>query len=101
MLGRTFIISLAALSAVAIGSPTVAAQQFPGSSWAPQGNGGERVQEVDLPTVLRGLQRQYGGRHVGAERRGQRYEIIWIAGDGRRLVIKVDVRTGKTISVRG
>jgi hypothetical protein len=64
-------------------------------------NGQEDRREVDLSSVLRELRMQYGGRHLDAQRAGDRYIIPWITEDGRRMTFEVDVRTGRVISRRG
>jgi hypothetical protein len=71
--------------------------QDPRSQWAPQE---DRGGEVPLGAVLRDLRSQFSGRHLDAQRAGDRYVIAWMTDDGRRLTIEVDARSGRTISVR-
>jgi len=69
-----------------------------GSQWAPQEDREQR--EVPLSSVLRDLRAQFGGKHLDAQKVGNRYVIAWITGDGRRLTIEVDAATGRIISTR-
>jgi hypothetical protein len=43
---------------------------------------------------------RYGGQHLDAQRRGDRWMISWITEQGQRLTIEADVSTGRIISTR-
>jgi hypothetical protein len=103
---RLFILALGAALAA---SPALAQQGQPrgfapqqdmGSQWAPRNQREERVQEVPLSAVLRDIRSDFGGQHLDAQRRGDRYVVFWLTDDGRRLTIEVDARTGRRLSVR-
>lgn len=104
---RLFILALGAALAA---SPALAQQgpsrwgfepqQNMGSQWAPSDQREDRGREVPLSSVLRDLRSEFGGQHLDAQRRGDRYVIFWLTSDGRRLTIEVDARTGRRLSVR-
>ncbi len=104
---RLFIL---AMGAVLAGAPALAQdagsrrgfgpQQDPSSQWAPRDQRDDRGPEVPLSMVLRELRSEFGGQHLDAQRRGDRYVIFWLTDDGRRLTIEVDARTGRRLSVR-
>lgn len=99
MIRRTFS-ALIVASLLASGAPAIA-QGFPGDRWAPRDDRGRAGQDVPLGQILQNLRNQYGGQHLDARRQGDVYQIIWLAQDGRRMVIEVDAHSGRTISVRG
>ncbi|MEZ5937575.1 MAG: hypothetical protein R3C52_05075 [Hyphomonadaceae bacterium] len=83
-------------------APVAAAQTPPfADNWAGSQKQERSRDDVDLNQVFRELKARYGGKHIGAERRGDKVRIRWDASDGRLLVIEVDARTGNIISVRG
>lgn len=75
-------------------------QEGMGSQWAPRDQREDRGPEVPLSMVLRDLRSEFGGQHLDAQRRGDRYVIFWLTDEGRRLTIEVDTRTGRRLSVR-
>jgi len=75
-------------------------EQEVGSQWAPRNDREDRSPEVPLSRVLRDLRSEFGGQHLDAQRRGDRYVIFWLTDEGRRLTIEVDARTGRRLSVR-
>ena len=84
MMTRRAFLHIAALSAAGLAAAEVAAAQ------------------VSLQDIQRRLQAQFGGRMVDARRAGDDVYIIdWLSGDGRKLTIVVDARTGAVQSVRG
>lgn len=104
MVRRTHISLLAALAATLVATGPADAQRGGrdrGGFGSQFDNGQEDRREVDLSSVLRELRMQYGGRHLDAQRAGDRYIIPWITEDGRRMTFEVDVRTGRVISRRG
>jgi hypothetical protein len=113
MFRRTFLASLALIAAVAAAEPAFAQrgrdrddkpfdfqfQRDPRSGWD-NSQRQEQPREVPLNSILRDIGRQYGGRHIDASRRGDRWIIAWITQDGRRLTIEADAITGRILSTR-
>lgn len=97
MLRRSLISALAAFAATLVVTGPALAQR---SSLAPPGDREERQRDVPLGQVIRELKARYGGEQLDTRKEGDRYVIAWITGDGRRLTIEVDARSGRTISVR-
>src|SRR5262245_20709462 len=95
MLRRTLIMALASIAATLVATGPAIAQR---NSFAPPED--QQRRDVPLNDVLRELKMKYGGQHLDARKEGDRYVISWLAGDGRRLTIEVDARSGRTISVR-
>ena len=93
----------AALLASLLTASAPALAQVPNDHWAPRGEDRGRGggQDVPLGQILRDIRNQYGGQHLDAQRQGDVYQIIWLAQDGRRMVIEVDAHSGRTLSVRG
>lgn len=58
-------------------------------------------QNVPLSVVLRNIRSRYPGKHLDTRLAGNKYKVIWLTPDGRRLDILADARTGNIISVRG
>lgn len=58
-------------------------------------------QNVPLSVVLRNIRSRYPGKHLDTRLTGNKYKVIWLTPDGRRLDILADARTGNIISVRG
>ena len=108
MLRRAFLVSLSVLAATSVAVLPASAQRgrdrdqaFPGSSWNEnRGDDDRQEREVPLGSVLRDLQMRYGGRHLDAQRRGDRWVIPWMTEDGRRLTIEVDASSGRVVSTR-
>lgn len=99
MVRRTHIALLAALAATLVTAGPAAAQRGRdfGNSFD---NSQEDRREVPLSSVLRDLRMQFGGRHLDAQKAGNRYIIAWITDDGRRMTIEVDAQSGRVISAR-
>lgn len=102
----TVIISGALLLAM---PATMAAPRF-GSSFnhGEAHNAVKSGKHIKLDRVYKALEKAYGGedvRFVGLFSRapGQSavYEIIWLTGEGRRVVFEVDAETGQVLSQRG
>lgn len=105
MLRRTLISGLALLAATIVGVEPAFAQRGGNlfqrggrEAWA--GPEEPQQQEVPLNSILRSLSERYGGRHLDASKAGNRWIIAWITGDGKRLTIEVDAKTGRVISTR-
>src|SRR5690349_14866396 len=98
MLRRTLITAFAAIAATLVATGPAVAQRGPFQQFAPPED--EQRRDVPLNVVLRELKMRYGGQHLDARKEGDRYVIAWLTGDGQRLTIEVDARSGRTISVR-
>jgi hypothetical protein len=106
MLRRSLLLGLSVLVATSVAISPASAQRgrdrdqaFPGSSWNERGDS-DRQREVPLNAILRELRMRYGGQHLDAQRRGDRWMISWITEQGQRLTIEADVSTGRIISTR-
>jgi hypothetical protein len=107
MLRRTFIPGLVLLAATLVAVEPAFAQrgrdnpfqQNPSSQWNRPEDPEDR-REVPLNSILRNLRDRYGGRHLDANKSGNRWIIPWMTADGKRLTIEVDAETGRIISTR-
>jgi hypothetical protein len=102
MLRRTLIPGLALLAATLVAVEPAFAQRNPFQQGGRQtwNNDEPQQREVPLNSILRNLSERYGGRHLDANRSGNRWIIAWMTGDGKRLTIEVDAVTGRVISTR-
>jgi hypothetical protein len=106
MLRRTLIPGLALFAATLVAiEPAFAQRGGPfGNPFQREGrqtwNNEEPQREVPLNSILRNLAERYGGRHLDANRNGNRWIIAWMTGDGKRLTIEVDAVSGRVISTR-
>lgn len=74
------------------------AQRFPQSQWAPQQDEARRIPFAQIERDLRG---RFGGELIDVNDGRDVYIVSWITGDGRRIVVEVDARTGRILSTRG
>jgi len=103
MLRRTLISGLALFAATLVASEPSFAQRGRGNPFQDGFQPREEPQqqrEVPLNSILRDLRERFGGRHLDANRAGNRWIIPWMTGDGKRLTIEVDAATGRIISTR-
>ena len=104
MLRRSFLLGLSVLAATSVAVVPASAQRGRDPGGFSQGwrdsDREEQRQDVPLTSVIRDLRMRYGGQHLDAQKRGDRYVIAWITEEGRRLTIEVDASTGRVISTR-
>lgn len=106
MLRRSFLMGLSVLVATSVALPASAQrgrdrdQRGFSQGWDRSGDREAQRQDVPLNSVIRDLRMRYGGQHLDAQKRGDRYVIAWITEEGRRLTIEVDASTGRVISTR-
>lgn len=107
MLRRSFLVGLSVLAATSVAVLPASAQRGRdrdqggfSQSWDRGGDREEQRRDVPLSSVIRDLRMRYGGQHLDAQKRGDRYVIAWITEEGRRLTIEVDASSGRVISTR-
>lgn len=85
------------------------AQAWTADSLVPQTearDAAEAGRTVPFATISRQLRERYNGELVDAamysqEDGGYHYKVTWMAGDGKRLLIKVDALSGEVLHTRG
>ncbi len=102
------IISLSAI-VLALGFLPAQAQAWPRASLVPQSEARDAARDgrtVPFAQISRQLRDRFGGKHIDAamysdEDGGYHYKVTWMAGDGKRLLIKVDALSGTILHTRG
>lgn len=96
-------IALPAVPTHAQGSPFQGFQ----SQWSPSEarDARERGQTIPLKDIFKSLKERYGGYQLDANLYSTRgkleYHISWMTGDGRKIDLVVDARTGQIRGERG
>lgn len=69
---------------------------LPSSQWdTPRRERSPERQDVPPSRVFQMLKDKYGGDKVNYRKQGDHYVISWVTGDGRRLNIRVNAKTGR------
>ncbi|WP_018996593.1 PepSY domain-containing protein [Hirschia maritima] len=85
------------------------AQAWGGDSLVPQNearNAAQSGRTVPFAKISRQLREKFSGQLVDAAMYSQvdggyHYKVTWMAGDGKRLLVKVDALSGKILHTRG